>query len=42
MIRETSGDSYEEARSLHQELTFDYTKQFFSENNLELEEQHTQ
>lgn len=40
MIRETSGDSYEEARSLHQELTFGYTKQFFAENNLELVEQH--
>jgi ATP-dependent DNA helicase RecG len=37
MIKETSGDSYEEARSLNQHLTFNKTKDFFQSRSIELE-----
>ena len=40
MIKETSGDSFEEARSRRQSLTFDYTKHFFAKNDFALEENH--
>ncbi len=36
MIRETSGDSYEAARSINQQLTFDYCSAFFKKRGLEL------
>lgn len=35
MIKETSGDSYEAARSLNQRLTFDKTTAFFKERNMD-------
>lgn len=35
MIRETSGDSYEEARSLDQQLTFDWAADFFKKRKVE-------
>ncbi|MBP5212097.1 MAG: putative DNA binding domain-containing protein, partial [Pyramidobacter sp.] len=34
MIRESSGDSYEKARSLEQELTFHKTQEYFAKKNL--------
>ena len=34
MIRETSGDSYEAARSIDQQLTFEYCSAFFEKRNL--------
>lgn len=34
MIKETSGDNYEEIRSLNQELTFDFLKKEFGEANI--------
>lgn len=34
MIKETSGDSYEEARSLNQQLTFSKTTAFFGKRNV--------
>ena len=37
MIRETAGDSYETARSLQQDLSFDYARSVFAKKNLELE-----
>ncbi len=37
MIKETSGDDYEEMRSINQELTFDYCKKEFEQANLKLE-----
>ena len=36
MIKETSGDSYEAARSLNQQLTFEYCSAFFNKRGLEL------
>ena len=36
MIKETSGDSYEEARSLNQQLTFEATQEFFSKRKVDL------
>ena len=36
MIKETDGDDYELARSLNQELTFEDTERFFSEENIPL------
>ncbi|WP_255812977.1 RNA-binding domain-containing protein [Acidaminobacter sp. JC074] len=38
MIKETDGDSYEELRSLNQELTFNYLKSEFEKNDLYFEE----
>ena len=38
MIKDTSGDSYEEAVSVNQELTFAYTIRTFKENELEINE----
>ena len=38
MIKETAGDSYEEAVSINQELTFTYMEKVFRENDLELNE----
>lgn len=35
MIKETSGDSYEKARSLNQQLTFDKTKEFFQKRKVD-------
>lgn len=35
MIKDTSGDSYEKARSINQELTFEKTKDFFKKRNIE-------
>ena len=35
MIKETSGDSYEAARSLNQQLTFDKATAFFKKRNVE-------
>lgn len=35
MIKETSGDSYEAARSLNQQLTFDKATEFFKKRNVE-------
>ena len=35
MIKETSGDSYEKARSIKQELTFEKTAEFFKKRNVE-------
>jgi ATP-dependent DNA helicase RecG len=37
MIRETAGDSYESARSLQQDLSFDYARSVFAKKNLDLE-----
>ena len=39
MIRETSGDSYEAARSIDQQLTFDYCTAFFKKRGLTLSTQ---
>ncbi len=36
MIRETSGDSYEAARSINQQLTFEYCSAFFKKRGLAL------
>ena len=36
MIKETDGDDYESTRSLNQELTFQDTERFFSEENIPL------
>lgn len=36
MIKETSGDSYEEIRSLNQELTFDYLYKEFNKVNIDI------
>jgi ATP-dependent DNA helicase RecG len=38
MIKETSGDKYEDAVSLNQELTFEYMSKVFENNNIELNE----
>lgn len=38
MIKETSGDSYEKARSLNQKLTFNKTIEFFNKRNVTLQE----
>ena len=38
MIKETSGDSYEKARSINQNLTFDKTISFFSKRNIQLQQ----
>ncbi len=35
MIKDTSGDSYEKARSINQELTFEKTTDFFKKRNIE-------
>ncbi len=35
MIRETSGDNYEDARSLNQQLSFEKTSAFFKKRNVE-------
>lgn len=37
MIKETSGDNYEEIRSLNQELTFEYFYKEFNETNIKIE-----
>lgn len=37
MIRETAGDSYEEARSINQQLTFEKTSAYFKKRNVEFE-----
>ena len=37
MIRETDGDTYEDVRSLRQDLTFSYAEEVFSKSNLVLE-----
>jgi len=34
MIKETSGDRYEDARSINQQLTFEQTENYFSKRNL--------
>ena len=34
MIRETSGDRYEDARSINQQLTFDKTSEYFAQKNI--------
>ncbi len=39
MIKETSGDRYEDARSLNQQLTFDKAEDYFAKHNLPLGEQ---
>ncbi|MBQ8241668.1 MAG: putative DNA binding domain-containing protein [Bacteroides sp.] len=39
MIKETSGDRYEDARSLNQQLTFEKATDYFSKRNLPLGEQ---
>lgn len=36
MIKESSGDSYEAARSLEQQLTFEYTRAYFEKRNIDL------
>lgn len=38
MIRETAGDSYEQARSINQNLTFEVCKRFFANEKLEFGE----
>lgn len=38
MIKNTSGDSYEEAVSVNQELTFNYMNKIFKENEIEINE----
>ena len=38
MIKETDGDSFEEMRSIEQQLTFDITKKEFQKRNLALEQ----
>lgn len=38
MIKETSGDSYEAARSLNQQLTFEKAREFFQKRNVEFEQ----
>ena len=37
MIKETDGDTYEDVRSLHQDLTFTYAKDIFNRCGLDLE-----
>lgn len=37
MIKETSGDCYEDARFLNQQLTFDKAKAYFASHGLSLE-----
>ncbi len=39
MIKETSGDSYETARSLHQQLTFEAADAYFEKHNIAFGEQ---
>lgn len=39
MIKETSGDCYEEARSVNQQLTFDEAEKYFAERNMAFGEQ---
>lgn len=39
MIRETSGDRYEDARSVNQQLTFDKAEDYFARHNLPLGDQ---
>ena len=41
MIKETSGDSYETARSLDQDLTFNKASDFFKKRNVEFEKPQT-
>ena len=36
MIKETSGDSYEDARSINQQLTFEKTSAYFQKKKIEL------
>ena len=36
MIKESSGDSYEAARSLEQQLTFEHTRAYFEKRNIDL------
>lgn len=38
MIKETSGDSYEDARSINQQLTFEKTSAYFQKKNIEFGE----
>lgn len=38
MIRETSGDCYEDARSLNQQLTFNFASSYFKKKNVEFED----
>lgn len=40
MIRETSGDRYEDARSLNQQLTFEKTAAYFAKKRVDFEETH--
>ena len=39
MIKETSGDRYEDARSINQQLTFEKAESYFAKHNLSLSEQ---
>lgn len=39
MIKETGGDCYEDARSIHQQLTFDQAERYFAKHGLPLGEQ---
>ena len=39
MIKETSGDCYEDARSINQQLTFDKADSYFAKRNVAFEEQ---
>ncbi len=39
MIKETSGDDYEEMRSMNQELTFNYCKKEFNQANLKFQKE---
>ena len=39
MIKETSGDNYEESRSLNQQLTFNYAEKYFSDRKIAFGEQ---
>lgn len=39
MIKETSGDRYEDARSINQQLTFEKTENYFSKHNLSFGDQ---
>ena len=40
MIKESSGDSYEVARSLYQQLTFHETASYFKKKNIAFENSH--
>ena len=40
MIRETCRDSFEQARSLNQDLTFDASRRIFEQHNVEFAERH--